>query len=1127
MRLAVDEAQLAGLSPAGVREDRGDDVPSWHDLAYVIYTSGSTGQPKGVEISHRGAVNTILDVNRRFGVGQTDSVLALSNVNFDLSVYDVFGMLAAGGTIVVPPPAAKRDPREWARLVREHRVTVWNTVPALAHLLVDALDTTADQALGCLRVVLLSGDWIPLTLPDRLRDHGSDMAVISLGGATEASIWSITFPIGDVEREWKSIPYGRPMANQTMHVLDGNLDPRPDWVPGDLYIGGAGVALGYWRDPQRTASSFLDDPRGGGRLYRTGDVGRYLPDGNIEFLGREDSQVKISGHRIELGEIEKTLEQHPGISAAVVTALGEDRSHKRLAGFVVADPDAVSDPDDAGALFTTDIARPDVVRASTAAFAAASRRAGELPPPMSTTGEFLSLLDDVSARYMLDALAALGLFTEPGRPHTLEAVRAAGVSPHHAPLVESWLGKLVDIGALAHGADGWSSIGSRRAYGGTAAWDELEDRAGVIAGGGRLFDLLRRFGDNLPGVLTGATDPLEIFFAEGSEEAAEALYKLNPTADYLNDVLNEALTAFVASVPDQHIDVLEVGAGTGGTTASLLPGLRGRAAYRYTDVSRFFLNRAAEKFADFDFLTYEIFDMDREPLRDGFDAHSIHVIVAANVLHNARDLGATLHHLRTLLVPGGLLSLIELTERSMVEMVTISLLHGATADDEPAREGIGLRGRDEWDAALREAGYEQPSFFPTDAGHAQAIGAHAIVARTPERTRAFDRRAVVDFLRDRLPDYMVPAEFHLLAELPLNSNGKVDRDALSAPTRPVANVDSPYVAPRDATEQLLAEMWVEALGVPRVGVHDNFFDLGGDSLVAIELLAQAATRGIELDPADVFEHQTIAELARLATDPAGASAERALVVELRGGTSRPLFCVHPSTGGIECYMTLATRLAGDQSVYGLRAAARAEGDIGTVDIVALAATYVDAVRAVQPDGPYRLLGWSVGGVIAFEMACQLVTAGERVELLAILDQGINASADPSATEAEFVLGQLAAAGLQVPAGGDDLGDEEQLRRVFSTLGEPALPADASPDLFAQYVDVVRANFDALRRYVPGRFPGDLVFFGAAHSLPGADIGWRRVAGSVTVVELAGTHFQLLQEPAVDVVAAELSARLAQ
>jgi amino acid adenylation domain-containing protein len=322
---APDEAPLA-------------PVQSEHDLAYVIFTSGSTGTPKGVMIEHRSALNTVADVDRRFAVGPGDRVLGLSSLGFDLSVYDLFGPLSVGGAVVLPEPWAAREPGRWHELMTAHEVTVWNSVPALLEVLVEWAETTGRRLPPRLRLALLSGDWIPLALPDRARRLG-DLELVSLGGATEGSIWSILHRIGDVDRNRPSIPYGRAMANQQMHVLDDSLHPRPLWVPGQVFIGGTGVARGYWQDEERTAASFVVHPENGERLYRTGDLGRWRPDGEIEFLGREDFQVKVQGYRIELGEVEAVLARHPRVRSCAAAALGEAQGSKRLVAYVVADDD--------------------------------------------------------------------------------------------------------------------------------------------------------------------------------------------------------------------------------------------------------------------------------------------------------------------------------------------------------------------------------------------------------------------------------------------------------------------------------------------------------------------------------------------------------------------------------------------------------------------------------------------------------------------------------------------------------------------------------------------------------------------------------------------------------------------
>ncbi|WP_437572918.1 amino acid adenylation domain-containing protein [Sorangium sp. So ce542] len=326
-------------APDGWSEDASplDVVQGPDDLAYVIFTSGSTGTPKGVAIEHRGAANTIDDVNARLGVRASDRILSLSSLTFDLSVYDLFGMWAAGGAVVLPRPARTRDPGHWHEMMTRHGVTLWNTVPALMQMLVEDRALRADTS-APLRAVLLSGDWIPVSLPDRVREVFPGARVLSLGGATEASIWSIAYPIERVDPGWKSIPYGKPLANQRFYVLDRCMEACPDWVPGRLYIGGVGLAREYWRDEERTRERFVTHPGTGERLYWTGDLGRALPDGTIEFLGREDLQVKIQGHRIELEEIEATLLKAPGVGSAAAAVGSTASGGKRLLAFVAPAP---------------------------------------------------------------------------------------------------------------------------------------------------------------------------------------------------------------------------------------------------------------------------------------------------------------------------------------------------------------------------------------------------------------------------------------------------------------------------------------------------------------------------------------------------------------------------------------------------------------------------------------------------------------------------------------------------------------------------------------------------------------------------------------------------------------------
>jgi epothilone synthetase B len=742
MRICVDHLDLhtPDLPPL-------DPAQTADDLAYVIYTSGSTGLPKGVMIDHRGAVNTILDINQRFGVNCNDRVLALSALNFDLSVYDIFGLLAAGGTIVVPEEGSIRNPDSWLKLIVQEQVTIWNSVPALFQMLVEYAQAQPESIEpSCLRLALLSGDWVPVSLPDQARSLIPDLNIVSLGGATEASIWSILYPITTVDPSWKSIPYGKPMCNQRFFVLNEALEPYPVWVPGQLYIGGVGLARGYWRDEQKTQASFISHPLTGERLYRTGDLGRYLPDGNIEFLGREDLQVKVLGHRIELGEIEETLLQHPAVRMAVVAAVTEqEHGEKRLVAYVVPRQESSE------ALKTLE-------ESSEKAYASSLQAAVSDDERYKAVRKLEMQFGQASLRNDADKVE-VALPEAPRGPH-IERKYRERVS------YRSFIQEPVPLSQLS---DFLSSLCSRE-----------------LAG---LPKYLYPSASSLYPVQT------YMYIKPGRVEGlAAGIYYYNPRTHRLM-----LISADVVLSQDVHGSV-------------------NQPIFEQSAFSLFLIGDLAT-------LSEQYGELARD-----------FCLLEAGYMSQLLALSAPEQHIGLCSIGGldfaSIRPFFQLPESSV-------LLHSL------------LCGRID---PLSSNGW---SFLPTT----QAIP-EAISATIPAPTKAVTDTMLRAFLKEKLPEYMVPTAIMLLATLPLTDNGKVDRKHLPLPDISAHEERKAYVAPQSNIEQTIAAVWQELLPSKKIGIHDNFFELGGNSLLMVRAynkLRQLAAKEISMVEM-FFQYPTIHSL---------------------------------------------------------------------------------------------------------------------------------------------------------------------------------------------------------------------------------------------------------------------------
>ena len=819
-------------------------------LAYVIFTSGSTGEPKGVVIDHQGARNTIDSINALFAVDARDRTLALSSLSFDLSVYDIFGLLTVGGAVVVPDPGLEKDPAHWSALLEQAGVSVWNTVPALMQLLVEYHEQQGNRPLpGTLREVMMSGDWIPVGLPDRIRALSPGVRVTSLGGATEASIWSIYYPIEVVRPEWTSIPYGRPLANQTYHVLRGDLTDCPDWVAGDLYIGGIGLAQGYWRSPEKTASSFIVHPESGERLYRTGDLGRYLPDGDIEFLGREDSQVKIQGFRVELGEIEAALLRQPGVRESVVIASGEAGRHKRLLGYVVLEGESRREPG------SEEVIRDPVERAlfklgrpgdRTLDVAGVSLSA--LPESLGQSWQRLPWNADAPTLESLGGwLCALAARPVEGAPLPKYYYPSSGsLNPIQAYL-EVGEGA---VAGLSAGTYYYDPVGHRLQALGAVGVVPDGVRLHLVAEQGAVRPLYGRPGDVLCDVEAG-------YVAELLGLTAPVHGVSLRTAE-MDATLSSRLSLGASQRP---VLSLEVGSGRA-QSADLSLGRVERQSYRryarraLTQTQWQTLVSGLGAASGVRWYAY-VRGQGVEGLPAGYyriDAETgASTRLAADASEPERRYGggsaATFAQSAVALYAAGL---------PTAESRVASGAQSQRAMTAGVKAGVGVCPI----GGFNPAGIAEQLELSAGEEVVHSLLAGAIdVEQTLEWEQEPAPQPVVERLRsslsESLPAYMVPSALMVLERIPLTSNGKVDRRALPQPEEGAGPARA-YAAPRTDLERSLAEIWREVLGVERVGVDDHFFEIGGDSLMLIRMrmrMANSLQRTIDI--VDLFKYPTI------------------------------------------------------------------------------------------------------------------------------------------------------------------------------------------------------------------------------------------------------------------------------
>lgn len=760
--IVVDEA----LQSAPMLKDEIVEDPSL--LAYIIFTSGTTGVPKGVMISHRGASNTIRDINEHFNLSANDACMAISELDFDLSVYDIFGMLSLGGKVIVLSEETKKEANIWKQIASDQKVTLWNSVPALFEMFTIVAGDKAKEI--PLKTVMLSGDWIPLPLFGATNKLWPTCRFISLGGATEASIWSVWYEVNALQPEWKSIPYGKALLNQKIKVMDEAGKESATGEAGELWIGGIGVAEGYLNQPDLTQERFPVE--NGERWYRTGDKVRMMADGNSEFLGRLDTQIKLGGFRIELGEIENVIKKKSNIvnAAAVVV---ENGAKKEIVAAVIP------------ALNKEKIAKYDY--------------------------KFVENQEDETLPDRTNAVAAL-----------IHAVRSnVKVIPEKSKnafaLWSNWLFK-----------NGFESI---RPAVKSEFSKELNSAENV---------------ELLQNVLVGNRPETDLlsnkFFAPEKLLCESAPFKT---------FIGKAVT-FAATNNIKKIAFLNARSGLG-VREFLSRYEKNGMEITLFDESTGMLDEARDTLRNWrDCLKFKQLDLSACVQ----DLESFDLVIDAGFLHTHNNPKDALAFAYMILKKSGTLMALDFENFDPLAIVSSAVLENGFAKYTRLRRFTSLLTDEEWESIFKELPFETIS-LENNSHFVQTI-----VAKKASDAKEILGNEFETYLKTNLVPYMIPARTEVFVKFPLTANAKVDRKTITAYLKKTgdADVNENY----EGREADLASIWKSLLSLDKIDRHANFFEIGGDSLLATRFIEKIHTQfGVEISLREFFENAELNELAQI------------------------------------------------------------------------------------------------------------------------------------------------------------------------------------------------------------------------------------------------------------------------
>ena len=800
------------------------------NAAYVIYTSGSTGEPKCIVISHGALAAHTRAIASEYGLNDKDRVLQFASASFDVAAEEIFPTWASGAAVVLNDQALPAI-AEFLSLIRDRELTVVNLPAVYWHQWAAELLRAPLPLPPSLRLVITGNEKV---MPERYRSWreqiGNSLVWKNAYGPTETTVTATIYtPSESFEYSGRdAMPIGRPVGDRSIYILDSNLEPAPIGLAGELYIGGETLARGYLNQPALTAESFIPHPfaaQSGERLYRTGDRARFLPDGNVEFLGRTDEQIKVRGYRIEPGEVESALRQNSQVRDAVVVAREDKPGDRRLVAYVIPKTAQVELWPSVGEYpvydeilyyaMTNDELRNKSYRA------AINRLVKGKVVVEIGTGKDLIL-----SRFCLEAGAE--------KVYAIEAMdesfRSARETANELGLQE----KLV----LIHGH---------------SAAVELPEQVDVC-----VSEIIGTIGGS-EGVATVLNDARRFLKPDGVMIPQRCTTKI--AGIRLDDQVLR--NPYFAELPRYYAErVFEQMGGEFDLRLCL------------KNFNRKDLVSDAQVFEELDFTGRAQQEFER-PLNftitqdsrlDGF-------LLWINLETAADELIDTLARQYSWLpvffpafYPG-----IEVSAGDEIRAQCSARLSSNGVNPDYRIQGTVFRQDGQRFPFYFESPHHSTSF---KLGFYERLFAERPVGETPVELSGSSLKRE---LSERLPAYMVPSTYVFVTEFPLTTTGKINRQALPVPATVDTERKTAYVAPRNATEETLADIWAQVLGRERVSVEANFFELGGDSILSIQIISRANELGLNLTPNDLFRYQTVAELAPVATRARIKTAEQGIV----------------------------------------------------------------------------------------------------------------------------------------------------------------------------------------------------------------------------------------------------------